>query len=195
MRIYLLCDEINPEISDLKYLLDKHQINYIYSSPCKQILQTISPYCDMKDLQINIEYGLSINGEENLKNQGFYSKNRYFIPLFPLSKINNSKGKSKAVFNHFAAMYQKYESVNILLAANVNILSQILNVEDYEWPMGGLALGYDDSFCGNTRENDYRRRKGRQFKPINFTCKLLEKKNIILKIIDNIIENIEISLH
>ena len=42
----------------LKYTLDYHNINLIFCSPFKRTLQTVKPYCDMKNLKLNIEYSL-----------------------------------------------------------------------------------------------------------------------------------------
>ena len=74
MKIYLLRHEkrsmLNPtfyspllvegleDANKLKYLLDKENINLIFSSPFKRVLQTIKPFCDMKKTNVNIEYSL-----------------------------------------------------------------------------------------------------------------------------------------
>ena len=40
-------------------LLDKHNINFIFSSPFIRTLQTIYPYASSKELSINVDYSLS----------------------------------------------------------------------------------------------------------------------------------------
>ena len=44
----------------LKYILERENIDLIFSSPFPRVLQTIRPYCDIKNLtgQINIDYSL-----------------------------------------------------------------------------------------------------------------------------------------
>ena len=189
MRIYLLRHEkrdlhdptfyspLLPEglkdAENLKYLLESFEINKIYASPFKQVLQTVKPYCDMKNMKVNIEYGLyeqilnrnDSNVQFNLhidlksNDEEFYLKNTDYFPLVPLSNIeftDKTHLRSTAVFKHLAAIYQKYENLNILLATHAGVLNQIANIEDNKWPMGGIALAYDDD------------EGGKIFDPINF---------------------------
>ena len=221
MRIYLLRHEkrdlrdptfyspLLPEgledADKLKYLLDKLEINVIYASPFKRVLQTIKPYCDMKDLKINIEYGLyeqifnvlvgdgyvefdPKNFKLDLKSTDseFYLKNKDYTSLVPLSKIeftNKTHKRCQGVFDHLTYLYQKYENMNILLVSHAGILGQMAGAEDYEWPMGGLALAYDDSFCEEYPEtNGYKCGPGRVFEPINFELKKFDLDKFRLKL-------------
>ena len=74
MKIYLLRHEIRDMYDPSFYsplldaglknaqvlstILDKQDINLIFSSPFKRVLQTVQPYCDMRNLKVNIEYSL-----------------------------------------------------------------------------------------------------------------------------------------
>ena len=53
----LLTDGLR-DANNLKPVLNKLNINLIFASPFKRVLQTIKPYCDMRNMKVNIEYSL-----------------------------------------------------------------------------------------------------------------------------------------
>ena len=179
MKIYVLRHEIrdlknptfySPLLSSglenseiLKGILNKYNINLIFSSPFKRVLQTVKPYCDMKNIHVNIEYSLyeQIFIHDNVDNiyqfdknnfrkrllpndAEYYLKNKHYKSYLPLNRINyNNNTKERAIkfMNYIIKKYKNTEH-NILLATHEGIIQDLL--DNYEpFPMGGLYLCYD----------------------------------------------------
>jgi 2,3-bisphosphoglycerate-dependent phosphoglycerate mutase len=148
----------------LKHILNDLNINLIFSSPFKRVLQTIKPYCDMKNLNVNIEYSLyeqiyyhethKIKFDKNeykkdLKNSDseYYLKNNEYISYLPLDKIEFTKDTISRSNNFLRYIINKYKNTNknILLATHGGIILDMINRGDSEFPpMGGLLLYYDE---------------------------------------------------
>ena len=177
MKLYLLRHEIrnlrNPTFyspvlpeglknaENLKTLLDKKNINLIFSSPFKRVLQTVKPYCDMKNMKVNMEFSLyeqiyyhtdvDINFDKDdfrkdikPSDDEYYLKNKNYKSYLPLSKIEFTKDAKKRANDFVNYIINKYKDTdcNIVLASHGGLISQILDVED-RYPMGGLCLYYD----------------------------------------------------
>ena len=188
MRLYLLRHEKraidNPsfyspllengliDANKLKYILNDLHIDLIFSSPFKRVLQTVKPFCDMKNMKVNIEFSLyeqiyyhtdvDINFDKNdfrkdLKpsNDEYYLKNKNYKSYLPLNQIEFTKDTKRRGNDFINYIINKYKDTNynIVLASHGGLISQILNIDD-RYPMGGLCLCYD----GERRCN----------KPINF---------------------------
>ena len=159
----------------LKYILDKENINLIFSSPFIRVLQTIKPYCDIKNMnnQVNVDYSLyetmydsrftkynykvqlsSNDLEYNLMNPKYQS-------LITIDDIKCPERPSDVKFRtdkfmKFIMNNYKNTDYNILIASHMSTINTIINKKDseYMYPMGGLAKIYDnDNIC---------------YRPINF---------------------------
>ena len=73
----------------LKDILEKERIDSIYSSPFIRVLQTVRPYCDYKNIKINIDYSLY----ETMYDTRYFKKTEYPIDLFDnkLLYLKNTK--------------------------------------------------------------------------------------------------------
>lgn len=144
--------------NNLANLLESLEINEIYCSPFKRIIQTIEPFLKKTGKKVNIEYSLyeyihssdfsqddvRIVNEEmygynyfNIEYKSFYSCNNI---IFPESKIN----LEKRVLN-FVNSVKSNEEKNILLISHmspINILTKDYLNSNY--PQGGLSLIYDN---------------------------------------------------
>ena len=155
-------------------ILKKHNIDLIFSSPFKRVLQTIEPYCNFynnnfKKILVNIDYSLyeqvgehsnvDINFKRNnfrkvLKNTDFgYNliNKRYksYIPITDIKFTFDTYERSQNFLKHIIYKY-KYTDKNILIASHEGILLQML---EYLFekdkiinniPMGGLIMCYDN---------------------------------------------------
>lgn len=152
----------------LKYILEQENIDLIFSSPFPRVIQTIKPYCDMKnmDRQVNIDYSLY----ETMYDECF-TKNNYKVEL---SKINNEyylanpeyksiisindikcperrrdvELRTTKLFNHICNEYNNTEK-NILIASHAATLNTIINKNDADemYPQGGLTKIFDKCSC------------------------------------------------
>lgn len=152
-------------------ILDSLNINEIFSSPFKRVLQTIKPFCDKKDMKVNIEYSLYeqtfdskrhiIKFNENdfkkdlLKTDDeYYLKNTTYKTYLKLNDIHWSKDTSIRSINFINHIINKYENTDnvILVATHAGIIKDILKEKD-NVPMGGLI------------EYNY---KNESWRPLNF---------------------------
>lgn len=157
----------------LKFILEKINIDLIFSSPFIRVLQTIKPYCDMKNMNVNIEYSLyeqianHINvdyyfDENNFQidlennNELFYLKEPNYKSFLQLDNIEFTNDTIKRSTNFFNYIINKYKDTdhNILISSHAGIIAEMVNFDPKLWPMGGLCHVYED--------NKY------FFKPINF---------------------------
>ena len=173
MKIYLLRHEkrsmLNPtfysplltegleDAEKLKFILDKENINFIFSSPFKRVLQTIRPFCDMKKMNVNIEYSLYericdrsnhvIKFDKNnfhLKllesDDEYYMMNQKYKSFLNLEDVKYGNDSKNRTFNFLNFVKKKYknEDVNILFATHAGLIDDI--TEDGQPPMGSLTL-------------------------------------------------------
>ena len=147
----------------LKYILDDFNINIIYSSPFKRVLQTVKPYCDMKKMQVNIEYSLyeqiyhheshriKFNKNDFKKDiqetdPEYYLKNNDYVSYVPLDNIEFTENTVMRSTNFLKYIINKYKDtdLNILFATHGGIILDMVNGKDSDFPpMGGLLLYYD----------------------------------------------------
>ena len=180
MKIYLLRHEIrdlkNPLFyspllqnglkgaQNLKKILKKNNINLIFASPFKRVLQTIKPYCDSENININIEYSLyeqifeHNNVDFNFDRENFRKKlkktdDEYYLinsdykSFLPLSEIMFTENTENRAYNFLMHIIQKYKNTdeNILFASHEGILLQMIGLYNKSnIPMGGLLLCYDN---------------------------------------------------
>ena len=151
---------------NLKFILEEENIDTIFSSPFPRVLQTIKPYCDMKnmDKQVNVDYSLY----ETMYDKKYFTKDNYKIELTDsdneyhltnpnyksLITINNIKCpeqrsdvklRTTKLFNHIWNEYKNTER-NILIATHACTLNTIINKSDFDeiYPQGCLTKIYDN---------------------------------------------------
>lgn len=144
---------------NLSNLLEKLNINIIYCSPFKRIIQTIEPFLEKTKKKVNIEYSLyeflhenefcnedikSINndmyGYEYFNNnyESFYDINNLKYPESRLSLENR-------VNNFFAHLKKENITKNILLVTHMSPVNVVINKDKrFPYPQGGLSLIYKD---------------------------------------------------
>ena len=140
--------------------LEKLDIDIVYCSPFKRIIQTIEPYLKKTGKKVNIEYSLyefislnefceddikSINSDMyghnyfNLEYESFYDKNNIKFP----ENINNLKNRTNNFLNFIK---KKYNKINILLVTHMSPVNSIINKKkNNNYPQGGLSLIYRNS--------------------------------------------------
>ena len=164
----LLTEGIKNSIK-LKDLLSKCNIDIIYSSPFKRVLQTIEPYCKEMKKKVNIEYSLyeqvgeHINVDINFNKKkfrlslkeddfGYGLINKRYKSYLSLDKIKYTFDTQERSSNFINYIFNKYKNSdkNILIASHEGILLQIMDLynKNYSIPMGGLILYYDNNIIG-----------------------------------------------
>ena len=152
----------------LKHILNKENIDLIFSSPFPRVLQTIKPYCDMKkmDGQVNIDYSLyesiydSCFTKKNYKVEltkmfnEYYLSNQNYKSLITINEIKcpetrkDVEARTTTIFNY---IYNKYKNTekNILIASHACTIHTIINKDDTDsmYPLGGLTKIYDENSC------------------------------------------------
>ncbi len=159
-----LLEEGLIDADKLKHILNDLNINLIFSSPFKRVLQTIKPYCDMKKINVNIEYSLyeqiyhhethkfkfdKNDYKKDIKNSDseYYLKNNEYISYLPLDKIEFTKDTMLRSNNFLRYIINKYKNtdINILFATHGGIILDMINRGESEFPpMGGLLLYYNE---------------------------------------------------
>lgn len=158
--------EVGLENADkLKYLLNKLNINLIFSSPFIRVLQTIEPYCIMKNKKVNREFGLyeNIDINDNDTNQFKFDKNNFRIDvkkdddkyyllnedynsIVNLEEINYNTTIENRVDKFINKIIEQYKDtiINILIVTHQSIINTILkrNFSD-EYPMGQVCQVID----------------------------------------------------
>ena len=152
----------------LKDILNKENINLIFSSPFPRVLQTIKPYCDMKNMngQVNVDYSLYETmydicfTKENYKvelsktDNEFYLANPEYKSLITINDIkcperrSDVESRTTKLFNHICDEYKNTEK-NILMASHAAALHTIINKSDASsiYPQGGLTKIFDNGTC------------------------------------------------
>jgi len=147
----------------LKYILNDLNINIIFSSPFKRVLQTVRPYCDINKINVNIEYSLyeqiyhheshRVKFDKNnfrkdicQSDPEYYLKNNEYISYLSLDKIEYTQNTTQRSNNFLRYIINKYKNtdINILFATHGGIILDMINRTDSDFPpMGGLLLYYD----------------------------------------------------
>ena len=152
---------------NLKYVIEKENIDLIFSSPFPRVLQTIKPYCDMKNIKVNVDYSLyetmyddkcftKENYKKNLSkiNPEFYLSNPEYKSLITIDDIKcpeireDVEERTTKIFNHIFNEYKNTEK-NILIASHACAINTIINKSDASsmYPQGGLTKIFDEDPC------------------------------------------------
>jgi len=125
--------------SNIKYLLEKLEdinINYIYSSPLRSTLQTISDFSNKRNININIDYSLAeynypINSYElSLDELGFYNFNEDYYSFLAKNScyypedINLLKNR---IYNFITYLSTKHENDSVLLVSHNTVINSIIH--------------------------------------------------------------------
>lgn len=145
-------------------VLKKEEIDLIFASPFKRVLQTVKPFCDKYRKKIRVEYSLyeqvcpheevDFNfNKKNFKNEiqqsddEYYLINKNYKSFLPIDGIHFTCETSERAQNFFIHLINKYKNTDkkILLVSHSGIIAQIMNLPDnLDYPMGGLLLYYDN---------------------------------------------------
>lgn len=152
---------------NLKYILEKENIDTIFSSPFPRVLQTIKPYCDMKNMekQVNVDYSLY----ETMYDEKYFTKDNYkielvktdneyyltnpnYISLITINDIKCPELYSDVKFrtnNFINCIINKYNNTerNILIASHACAIHTIIDRTDMGefYPPGCLTKIYDNN--------------------------------------------------
>ena len=152
-----------------KYL-ENLDIDVIYCSPFKRIIQTIEPYLISSNKKVNIDYSLYefVSSKDFSQNDvrqidssiyGYDYVNLEYNTVTPVDKIvypESKEGLNERLSN-FIENIDKESKKNILLVTHMSPIHNILNnqnvILENLYPQGGLSLIYNDKYV---------------FEPINF---------------------------
>lgn len=142
----------------LKYKLDELDIDVIFVSPFKRVLQTITPFYLYKNgtITVNREFGLYefIESDHNFDEENYHHDlsindeeynilNKYYESVVKLKEIKIDQDIRMRVNKFINELIYKYQNSNknILLVTHMSIINCILNKKDLMdyFPMGGLC--------------------------------------------------------
>ena len=145
-----LLKEGKEDAEKLKYLIEKLNIEIIFSSPFIRVLQTIEPYCLYKKKKVNIDLSLyehiSTDFDEKdfkfgLNNITYYSHiiNYDYKSFGSLDNVEyDSYDCVKKNVNEFKKyLLDNYKNKNILLVTHLGVINAFLNNND-KYKMGSL---------------------------------------------------------
>lgn len=144
----------------LKDILEKERIDSIYSSPFIRVLQTLRPYCDYKNIKINIDYSLYETMYDTryfkkteypidlVDNMLSYLKNTEYISSIPITNIKCPESKNNVemrITQFVTKLIEEYQNTdnNILIASHAATLKPLVNIVR-EYPLGGLTKIYEN---------------------------------------------------
>lgn len=153
----------------LKLILEKENIDVIFSSPFPRVLQTIKPFCDMKNMnqEVNVDYALyetmydpihfkkdNYKVELSKTDNEFYLANPEYKSQITINDIKcpEERGdvefRTKKLYDYILNEYKNTEK-NILIATHACTLNTIINKSDAEamYPQGGLTKIFDNGSC------------------------------------------------
>ena len=155
-----LTDEGLKNTQKLKNVLDSLDIDYIFTSPYKRVIQTIEPFLKHTNKKIHVDYALneSLYLDDCRKNIKKINKNMYgynyinlnYKPIINWSDLdcNESIDTLNKRTNLF---YKSLKSTNNLINKNILIVSHMSPINgilkrDYMtfYPQGGVTLIYDN---------------------------------------------------
>jgi len=158
----------NKGLEDAKKIceiIDKLNIDIIYCSPFKRIIQTIEPYLKKSKKKVNIEYGLYefIHSNDFSKDDiqeinsdmyGYqYFNKKYKSVIKKINYLETLDDLKNRVYIFLDKIKKTNTVENILLVTHMSVVNMIINKKNnYHYPQGGLSLIYKNNI----------------FKPINF---------------------------
>lgn len=157
-----LKEEGIEDAKKLSVLLKELEIDLIYCSPFKRVIQTIEPFLEITKKKVNIEYSLYeyINEydftKEDIKyiNEDMYGyeyfNNEYksFYNLENLEYPEIRLNLEKRTNNFVSFLKDNNLNKNILLVSHMSPVNVIINKNKrFPYPQGGLTLIYDNEEC------------------------------------------------
>jgi broad specificity phosphatase PhoE len=148
----------------LKGILDKENINLIFSSPFPRVLQTIKPYCDFKNMNQSVcidyslyetmydpcftsaEYPITLNKND----KEYYLMDPNYNSTIPLNNITcpeSERNVETRITIFVTQLIEKYKNtnINILLASHASTLAPLVtNLTNTLYPLGGITKIYDN---------------------------------------------------
>lgn len=142
--------------------LEELNIDIIFSSPYKRVIQTIEPYLKKTNKKINAEYGIyeSLHLDTDNRNIKDIDKNLYgyqyintgYKSIFKKDALKY--GENFKDMNFRTDTFMKYlfndnnlKNKNILIASHMSIINSILNRDEHDnYEMGKLSLFFDNGF-------------------------------------------------
>jgi len=134
------------DATKLSVILYENNINKIYCSPYLRCIQTIEKYCELFNIEYNIEYGFSENILMLIQNDidkllENYKNNKQYISKVGIKEINEKNNDIndviKRVGNVLISIIEdnKYTNNNVLICThqtNINIILYLFNLLSYE---------------------------------------------------------------
>ena len=180
MKIYLLRHEkrfssryfdtdLTPEgkqdADKLVTTLEELNLEYIFISPYKRVVQTIEPYLLKNNLMVNPEYGIyeSLHLDDTNVNIrdiddklfGYQYMNSKYVSS--VSKDSLQIGESYSDIKNRSNVFLKsllnnkeLDGKNILLVCHLSVINAILNRNEHaDFDMGKIVLFYDNGYLTN----------------------------------------------
>ena len=177
MKIFLLRHEKRYDSSDfdtdlteegfknaemLSNKLSGINIDLIFCSPYKRVIQTLEPYLKSSGMKINLEYGLyeSLNpstNDDNIRNldeslYGFEYADKEYVSS--LKKVSLYPGENYTQIKNRVNIFMKniigninLKNKTILIVSHLSIINAILGRDEEEpYDMGQLSLFYNSGF-------------------------------------------------
>lgn len=157
-----LKEEGIEDAKKLSLLLNKLEIDLIYCSPFKRVIQTIEPFLEKTNKKVNIENSLYeyINEydftKEDIKhvNQDMYGYKYFNNDYKSFYNLDNLKypeircNLEDRVNNFTSFLKSNNLNSNILLVTHMSPVNVIINKNKrFPYPQGGLTLIYDNEEC------------------------------------------------
>ncbi len=155
-----LTDEGIKNTYYLSNILESLDIDIIFCSPFKRIIQTIEPFLKKTGKKVNIENSLYeyINSDEFSQNDvrnidknmyGYEYFNLNYKSFYDINSLEYPEGKTKLKFRteNFINSLKNDESFNgnILLVSHMTPIHSIVNSKSIKmYPQGGISLIYND---------------------------------------------------
>ena len=160
-----LTHEGKEDAKKLVTKLEELNLDHIFISPYKRVIQTIEPYLKKSNLMVNPDYGIyeslhldetDINIREiDDKLYGYQYMNTNYIPSVSKNslKIGESYSDIKKrcqVFLKNLLDNKKLVGKNILIVCHLSVINAILNRdEDNDFDMGKVVLFYNNGYLSS----------------------------------------------
>ena len=147
-------------------ILEELNIDIVYSSPYKRVIQTIEPYLIKSNKKINIEYGLyesltNDTDESNIRKintdlYGYNYINKYYKSFIDINYLEPGENYEEIKFRsrNFVRNLQSNDFLinkNILIVTHMSIINGILDrKEDAPYAMGDLVLFFENGYLTNS---------------------------------------------
>jgi broad specificity phosphatase PhoE len=145
--------------------LEKLDIDYIFVSPYKRVMQTIEPYLKKNDQKVNPEYGIyeSLHLDDsdinirhiNEELYGYQYMNKYYKCCVDKSNLNPGETytdiiRRTQIFMKKLMSNKDLSNKNILIVCHLSIINGILDrSENSTFNMGKLVLFYNNGYLTN----------------------------------------------